>query len=187
MLANRLKILLAERDLTIKNVIEAVHLSRPSVSNMVNNPFANISTENIDKLCNYLGITPKDFFDYSGWIINFEFIAPMNEGEGVSYEPCLKITMESSTGIRLSYPSVNFNEPFSDPAGNYFGSIGIDDTKETFPKIYAGLSPVFQHQLTRKMTVEARKARDYFDQNASKTHYVFNYSYNGKFLISSAL
>lgn len=64
MLRNRLKILLAERDLSIKDVVNTTGLTRPSVSNMVNNPFANIATENIDKLCNYLGATPTEFWEF---------------------------------------------------------------------------------------------------------------------------
>lgn len=64
MLRNRLKILLAERDLKIKDVMSAIGLTRPSVSNMVNNPFANVSTKNIDKLCNYLEITPTEFWEF---------------------------------------------------------------------------------------------------------------------------
>lgn len=64
MLRNRLKILLAERNLTIKDVMNAIGLTRPSVSNMVNNPFANVSTKNLDKLCNYLEITPAEFWEF---------------------------------------------------------------------------------------------------------------------------
>ena len=63
MLANRLKILLAERDLSIKDVVNATGLTRPSISNMVNNPFATIAIDNVDKLCNYLEVSPKEFFD----------------------------------------------------------------------------------------------------------------------------
>ena len=64
MLRNRLKILLAERDLSIKDVVNATGLTRPSISNMVNNPMANIATDNIDKLCNYLGVTPTEFWEF---------------------------------------------------------------------------------------------------------------------------
>ena len=62
MLRNRLKILLAERDLSIKNVIENTGISRNVLSNMINKPVANVSTKNMDNLCNYLEITPSEFW-----------------------------------------------------------------------------------------------------------------------------
>ena len=64
MLRNRLRILLAERDLKIKDVVNATGLTRPSISNMVNNRSANVSTKNLDKLCNYLEVTPTEFWEF---------------------------------------------------------------------------------------------------------------------------
>lgn len=63
MLKNRIRILLAERDLKIKDLMTGTGLSRPSVSNMVNNRSANISTKNLDKLLNYFDITPNEFWE----------------------------------------------------------------------------------------------------------------------------
>ncbi|MFD1429572.1 helix-turn-helix domain-containing protein [Lacticaseibacillus mingshuiensis] len=65
MLANRLNILLAERDLNVKTVSHDTGLSRNTISNLINNPEGNISTETTDILCNYLSVTPTDFFDYA--------------------------------------------------------------------------------------------------------------------------
>lgn len=64
MLRNRLRILLAERDLKIKDLMNATGLSRNSLSNMVNNRSANVSTKNLDKLCNYLEVTPTEFWEF---------------------------------------------------------------------------------------------------------------------------
>lgn len=64
MLRNRLKILLAERNLKIKDVSNATGLSRNSLSNMSNHRSANISNDSLDKLCNYLGITPTEFWEF---------------------------------------------------------------------------------------------------------------------------
>lgn len=77
MLANRLNILLAERQLTNKQVVEETGLSRNSISNIANNPEANIATETIDKLCNYLDVTPAEFFLYSPYTISL-FEEPEN-------------------------------------------------------------------------------------------------------------
>lgn len=64
MLKNRLRVLLAERQLKIKNVIENTELSRNTVSRILNNEQANIATRIIDELCQYLNITPAEFFVY---------------------------------------------------------------------------------------------------------------------------
>lgn len=71
MLANQLSVLLAQRQLSIKQVVKEIGISRSSISNIVNNPSANISTDTINKLCSYLGITPADFFIYTPY--DFEF------------------------------------------------------------------------------------------------------------------
>ncbi len=63
-LQNRLKVLLAERDLSIKDIVNATGLTRPSVSNMVNNRHANISLKNIEKLCNYLDISIDKLYEW---------------------------------------------------------------------------------------------------------------------------
>ncbi len=62
MLANRLGVLIAERQLSIKQISEDTGISRNTISNITNNIKANISTEIIDKLCNYLAVTPSEFF-----------------------------------------------------------------------------------------------------------------------------
>lgn len=73
MLANRLKVLLAERQLTNKQVSDDTKISRNTISNIINNPDANIATNTIDRLCNYLEIDPSDFFEYSPYLITFKY------------------------------------------------------------------------------------------------------------------
>lgn len=71
MLANRLTVLLAERGLSIKEVVEATGISRNTISNLSNNPTGNINTETTDILCNYLQVTPNEFFEYSPFLLSF--------------------------------------------------------------------------------------------------------------------
>lgn len=71
MLANRLSVLLAERGLSIKEVVDATGVSRNTISNLTNNPSGNINTETTDILCNYLQVTPQDFFEYSPFLLTF--------------------------------------------------------------------------------------------------------------------
>ena len=65
MLRNRLNVLLAEHELTIKDVHEDTGLSRTTISNMINKPGGTVNMDTLDVLCRYLGISPGDFFLYS--------------------------------------------------------------------------------------------------------------------------
>ncbi|MEN2361878.1 helix-turn-helix domain-containing protein [Levilactobacillus brevis] len=81
MLANRLSVLMAERQLSIKQVIDATGISRNTISNISNNPNANVATDTIDKLCNYMGIQPNDFFVYAPYQIEMS-AHPCQDGYG---------------------------------------------------------------------------------------------------------
>lgn len=72
LLSNRLKVLLAERNLKIKDVVKNTSLSRNTISNLVNNPTSNVSTKTLDELCYYLKINPQDFFTYIPCLIEFK-------------------------------------------------------------------------------------------------------------------
>jgi len=64
MLVNRLSLLLTERQLAIKRVVADTHISRNTISNISNNPTANVSTATINRLCQYFSIQPADFFEF---------------------------------------------------------------------------------------------------------------------------
>ena len=64
MIKNRVRILIAKNDIQINDVINATGLSRNTISRMINCRTTNISTKNIDKLCQYFRVTPNKFFAY---------------------------------------------------------------------------------------------------------------------------
>lgn len=64
MIENRLKVILAEKRLKIKDVAQNTGLSRNTISNIANNPYSNVSNSTLNKLCECLNITPTDFFLY---------------------------------------------------------------------------------------------------------------------------
>lgn len=61
---NRLKILIKENDLQIKDVMLGKGLSRNTLSHIVNNPESSISNKTIDLLCMFFEITPGEFFEF---------------------------------------------------------------------------------------------------------------------------
>lgn len=186
MLANRLKILLAERDLTIKDLMAATGLSRNSLSNMINNPFANIATDNVDKLCNYLEVSPKDFYDYSGWRFSFAFD---DDGD----QPSISITMKSGKMVRTFQLLLKFYylDP-RDPNNNATEEVetvvasnpnGYD---EPFVSTYKELSPLFKHQVENELVSYAKKALR-FSNDKSESAYDLNYDYNGDVVFEAKL
>lgn len=104
MLANRLSVLLAERQISIKEVVAETGLSRSAISNIVNNPDANVATATIDLLCLYLGVTPAEFFTYWPYSVRMQLKDEM-----------INVGFGNSTGER-----------------NYFFPISIMDEKSTF-------------------------------------------------------
>ena len=187
MLANRLKILLAERDLSIKDLMKATGLSRNSLSNMVNNPFANIATENVDKLCNYLEVAPKDFYDYSGWLFSFNF------AEGGEKQPSISITMKSGKMVRTIHLLLNFD--YIDPANPNNNAedeheiiIASDPNgyDESFATVYEELSPLFKHQIESELIKYAKKALQIYDDK-NTVPCVFNYYHKDEIIFEATL
>lgn len=64
MIRNRLAELLSERQLKITKVAKDTGISRNTITSTSQNDTKMIQYETIDTLCQYLGITPNDFFDY---------------------------------------------------------------------------------------------------------------------------
>lgn len=159
MLANRLKILLAERDLTIKNTVDITGISRNTLSNIVNNPYANVSTANVDKLCNFLEITPNQFYDYSGWRFNYELLTNVSsskeESENKPLELRLKVSMISGKMRRvfeLSYV-LEYDMDYGD-GGEHDAFVEVyqpDNDDELFIDVYKKMSPLFKHQVESEL------------------------------------
>lgn len=155
MLANRLKILLAERDLSIKDLMEATGLSRNSLSNMVNNPFANIATDNVDKLCNFLEVAPSKFYDYLPW--HFSIGCSLRERK-LKYRYMEKFMVgyflvSATSGHRKL--ETGFEIYLESSAPDKKQPILIltiqNPRRETFDNLYQEMSPLFRHTLQEKI------------------------------------
>lgn len=65
MIRNRLKELMAERGLKASRVANDIeNLSRNTINSTVNNNGKMIQFETVNSLCQYLGVTPNEFFEY---------------------------------------------------------------------------------------------------------------------------
>lgn len=69
MLRNNLAKLMIDRGITATQLFNDTGIARSTISKISNNNTDKISMSTIDKICNYLRVTPADFFDF----IPFEF------------------------------------------------------------------------------------------------------------------
>lgn len=163
MLANQLGVLLAQRQLTIKQVVEDLEISRSALSNMVNNPKANISTVNIDKLCNYLGVSPSNFFIYAPYSFEFysNFILDKDTKAEDDHAYVFVTSTYKRTETNFSYEvyvrTTDYDVSYSDVPGKYdlYVSIADEDPDDNSLKtIYEELPVAFQNDLSSKLVNE---------------------------------
>lgn len=65
MLINRLAILLAERSMSGARLASDTGIAQSTISKITSNKSKQVDYETVNKICNTLGITSDDFFDYS--------------------------------------------------------------------------------------------------------------------------
>ncbi|MGX0082547.1 helix-turn-helix domain-containing protein [Staphylococcus hominis] len=70
MIQSRLSILMAERNLKISDLYEETKISKTTLMAISENSGKGIQFETVDKLCNFLGVTPCEFFDYAPYIVD---------------------------------------------------------------------------------------------------------------------
>ena len=160
LLANNLKVLLAERNLKIKDVIENTNLSRNTVSNIVNNPCSNVSNNTIDEICNYLNIEPSVFFVYTPYLIRYSsknFSLSIQKGKQ-KFECQLKLNKITFNELSdLDSNKETIKETFKNDIENIDQHYSIFDleilsNKEfNFMNTYKKLPFVFQSEITHNL------------------------------------
>lgn len=73
MIRNRLSLLMTERGLSASRVGNDTGIAKSTLSKITNNNSSKIDYSTINTLCNYLKITPADFFEYSPLDASFYF------------------------------------------------------------------------------------------------------------------
>lgn len=78
MIRNRLAVLLAERGLKITQVAKDTGISRNTITSTSQNDGKMIQLETIDVLCQYLNVTPGEFFEYVPMKIKYSAFTELN-------------------------------------------------------------------------------------------------------------
>ncbi|HEU9862505.1 TPA: helix-turn-helix transcriptional regulator, partial [Streptococcus pneumoniae] len=80
MLINRLAILLAERSMSGARLASDTGIAQSTISKITSNKSKQVDYETVNKICNTLGVTSDDFFDYSP--IDYEIKYFIDEDSG---------------------------------------------------------------------------------------------------------
>lgn len=82
MLRVNLNMLLAERNLTASRLSKETGISKTTLTSLVNNTGKGIQYDTIDTICNFLGVTPNEFFDYVpiDYVFDYENVELVLEG-----------------------------------------------------------------------------------------------------------
>ncbi|HEM4762899.1 TPA: helix-turn-helix transcriptional regulator, partial [Streptococcus suis] len=64
MLRNNLAKLMIDRGVTATQLFNDTGIARSTISKISNNNTDKISLQTIDKICNYLEVSPSEFFDF---------------------------------------------------------------------------------------------------------------------------
>lgn len=111
MIKTNLAVLMAERGLKISDLYEATGISKTTLMAISENTGKGIQYDTIDKLCNFLNISPTDFFVYSPYIFKFH----KDEKSGV-YLPNIVITVKKASKMK----SYSFFADITTPQGMYY-------------------------------------------------------------------
>ena len=69
MLKTNLAVLMAERGLKISDLYEATGISKTTLMAIADNTGKGIQYDTVDKLCNYLNVSPTEFFIYAPFLV----------------------------------------------------------------------------------------------------------------------
>ncbi|MBE7341655.1 XRE family transcriptional regulator [Staphylococcus haemolyticus] len=89
MIQSRLSVLMAERGLKISDLYEETGISKTTLMAIAENTGKGVQFDTVDKLCNFLGVTPCEFFDYSPYIVETKK-SNFSEGEIDGFEIKIK-------------------------------------------------------------------------------------------------
>lgn len=94
MIKTNLAVLMAERGLKIADVYKATGISKTTLMAISENNGKGIQYETMDKLCNYFGVTPAEFFSYAPYMFKFYMTTYKND------LPAIHITVTHQNKMR---------------------------------------------------------------------------------------
>lgn len=149
MIKNNLAVLMAERELKIADVYKETGISKTTLMALSENKGKGIQLETIDKLCNFLNVSPKEFFVYSPFLVEYipndnKLFLRLTSGEKINnfYFNFSSFTDEQmDLEMRMDY--------LANPSKKYdfYFAVYIEEGNTELEKIYNNLNIMFKRDL----------------------------------------
>lgn len=176
MLRNNLAKLMIDRGISATQLFTDTGIARSTISKISNNNTDKISLQTIDKICNYLEVSPTEFFDFWPYdvkiqcgFINYDSLNEVKE----EWDPIpdfkepafmlIEFTRGKNTKIILEY---KFNylqefEPTCPYDNGYLDDIILINSSSSLDKIVLDDMPIqFQNELIEEVKKELAKTFD---------------------------
>ncbi|QPS99690.1 helix-turn-helix transcriptional regulator [Staphylococcus equorum] len=159
MIQSKLSVLMAERGLKISDLYEETGISKTTLMALAENSGKGVQFDTVDKLCNFLGVTPCEFFEYSPYIVNIEESKYYSQKDNNLND--LAVTVKNQFYEKTFYLSIYidsgdaFDLPINDTDLKLAVLIGLSDNEsyknEEFFKFLSELSVAFETEFINKI------------------------------------
>lgn len=159
MIQSKLSVLMAERGLKISDLYEETGISKTTLMALAENSGKGVQFDTVDKLCNFLGVTPCEFFEYSPYIVNIEESKYYSQKENNLND--LAVTVKNQFYEKTFYLSIYidsgdaFDLPINDTDLKLAVLIGLSGNEsyknEEFFKFLSELSVAFKTEFINKI------------------------------------
>lgn len=161
MIQSRLSVLMAERGLKIADLYEETGISKTTLMAIAENTGKGVQFDTVDKLCNFLGVTPCDFFDYSPYIVETQksnFIEGNLKGIEIKIK---KQNYEKYFNLDIYvYSGDSYDIPFKKGEFDYYITLGLQSsdhyTDDEFYKFLSNMNISFRTDFINKLIKEVK-------------------------------
>lgn len=126
MIDSNLAVLLAERNLKITKVSRDTGISRTTLTALCYDHSGGIKFETLNTLCKYLGITPAEFFSYSQYDYEIQFLGE-TELEDTLLKKMEFEDYEYTINIIIKRDNMTWTHPVRGLVGDIHGGVPYDD------------------------------------------------------------
>lgn len=161
MIQSRLSVLMAERGLKIADLYEETGISKTTLMAIAENTGKGVQFDTVDKLCNFLGVTPCDFFDYSPYIVETQksnFVEGNLKGIEIKIK---KQNYEKHFNLDIYvYSGDSYDIPFKKGEFDYYITLGLQSsdhyTDDEFYKFLSNMNISFRTDFINKLIKEVK-------------------------------
>lgn len=181
MIQSRLSVLMAERGLKISDLYEETGISKTTLMAISENTGKGVQFDTVDKLCNFLGVTPCDFFEYSPYLVDTKLI---NSGMNEDILKGFEITINNQNYEKDFYLDIaiysgdSYDIPVKTGEYKYYINVFLDGsdhyTENEFYDFIDNLSISFRTEFINKLITNIKEQINDISTNSQKVKMIGN-------------